>query len=61
VVPGLVLERSYSIDGEGLLVQERMLAASESQVGKLEGLAYRIPAAAGEAESAAGVVRYRLG
>jgi hypothetical protein len=60
VVPGLVVERSYSIDGAGLVVQERLLASAEAQVGKVSRLAYRFPAAAQDAEQAAGRASCRL-
>jgi hypothetical protein len=60
VAPGLVLERSFSIDGEGLLVRERLLASKEARLGDSTSPSYRIPGAATEVEHAAGWLSYRL-
>jgi hypothetical protein len=54
-VPGSSLERSYSLDGEGLEVQERILSA-----GSARGLAYRVPRAARVLEQAPDRAIYHL-
>ena len=59
-VPGLVVQRSYGIDGNGLVVEEQLLrdpAAAEAAIAKL---AYSLPAAASDVERGSGSLRYRL-
>ncbi len=56
LVPESLVERRFQLDGEGLQVEERLLAA-----GAATQLEYRLPAAAKVQEQAPGLVRYRLG
>ncbi len=55
-VPDTTLRRSFSVDGEGLWVEERLVAA-----GGVRGLDYRVPERARAVEREPGFVRYRLG
>lgn len=55
-VPDTSLRRTFSVDGEGLLVEERLVNS-----GAVRGLEYLVPDRAHSVEREAGVVRYRLG
>jgi hypothetical protein len=54
-VVGSALERSFRVDGEGLVVHERLLSR-----GTARALEYRVPAAASEVQRDAMEIRYRL-
>ena len=54
-VPHTSLRRSFRVDGEGLLVEERRIDA-----GGVRGLDYRVPERAHSVEREPGLVRYRL-
>ncbi len=54
-VPGVELERLFQVDGEGLVVTERLRSAPGTRE-----LAYRVPGSAAEVERGPTEVRYRL-
>lgn len=54
-VPGARLERTFRVDGDGLEVEERLVAR-----GAAGSLGYRVPAAAAQVSQSADAVRYRL-
>ncbi len=51
----VLVERTFQVDGEGLVVTERLRTA-----GSARGLEYRVPAAATDVEREPGELRYRL-
>ncbi len=54
-IPGSELERTFRVDGDGLVVEEALVAA-----GGVRGLDYRVPASASEVLREAGQIHYRL-
>jgi hypothetical protein len=55
-IPRATFERSFAIDGDGLIVDERLLDSSD-----LRGVSYQVPEGASEVVRTDSTVHYRLG